>query len=107
MTVPGTCMRFLGAKTFSAKAFTWLAAAGLTLASPAFAARFVDTSNNWTERSINVLSDKGVIPAEADGKFRPNDPLTRAQLAAWLVKILELDGQQAPAESSQADRLVL
>lgn len=87
----------------SSKAFTLLIAAGLTLQTAAFAARFIDTSSSWTERYVNRLSDKGIIGAESDGKFSPDKPVTRAQFATWLIKILGLDGQQAPAASSYAD----
>ncbi|HMX46885.1 MAG TPA: S-layer homology domain-containing protein, partial [Candidatus Obscuribacter sp.] len=49
----------------------------LNLLSPAFAARFIDLTGNWTEKSVNTLSDSGVISAEADGKFHPQEPVTR------------------------------
>jgi hypothetical protein len=86
-----------------AQTLSLAAVAGILLSSPALAARFVDTSNNWTEHYINNLSDKGVIPAESDGKFHPNEPVTRAQLAAWLVKVLNLEDQPVPSASSFAD----
>ena len=91
-------MRCLRAKTL-----TVLIAATCLLQTSAFAARFADTSGSWTEKYINRLSDKGVIPAETDGKFNPDKPVTRAQLAAWLVKVLNIDNQPVPATSSFAD----
>lgn len=91
-------MRFSRAQTLPI-----VAVVGLLLSYPAYAARFVDTSDNWTERYVNTLSDKGVISAEKDGKFKPDAPLTRAQLAAWLVKVLKLDSQPVPEQSSFAD----
>jgi hypothetical protein len=69
----------------------------------ALAARFVDMSGNWTEKYVNLLSDDGVIGAEADGKFHPKDPVTRAQLASWLVKILGLENQTAPEKPTFPD----
>ncbi len=64
------------------------------------AARFVDTASSWSEKYVNGLSDKGVITASADGKFHPGDPVTRAQLAAWLVKVLGIENQPvAPTPS--------
>ncbi len=59
---------------------------------PAYAARFNDLGSSCTEKYINDLSDKGVIPVENDGKFKPNDPVTRAALsrgssAPWGLKI--------------------
>jgi hypothetical protein len=66
----------------------------------AYAARFVDMSGNWTEKYVNLLSDDGIIGAEPDGKFHPKDPVTRAQLASWLVKIL---GHRKSGSSRQAN----
>lgn len=70
-----------------------LAACMSLLMPSALAARFVDLSGNWTEKYVNLLSDEGVIGAEEDGKFKPDKPVTRAVLAAWLVKVLKLDNQ--------------
>ena len=75
----------------------------LNLLSPAFAARFIDLTGNWTEKSVNTLSDSGVISAEADGKFHPQEPVTRAQLATWLVKTLALENQPVSGPPSFPD----
>lgn len=81
----------------------------LTLASyacpfaPAEAARFIDLGDVWSEKYINQLSDQGVINAEPDGKFRPNQPVTRAMLAYWLVKVLGLDRQPVSDKPSYTD----
>lgn len=71
--------------------------------SPVQAAHFLDTDGNWAEAYINILSDKGIIPAEETGKFRPSEPITRAQLASWLVKVLGLESQPVPEQPSFAD----
>src|SRR5262249_8546795 len=83
----------------------WLAGIlGLLLAYPAaYAARFIDMSGNWAEKPVNKLSDRGVIPAEKDGKFKPNDTVTRAVFASWLVKVLGFDSVKAPATPSFKD----
>ena len=60
---------------------------------PVLAARFVDTSGYWGEKYVNKLSDRGVLPASDDGKFDPDKPITRGELAEWLVKTLKLDKQ--------------
>jgi len=67
------------------------------------AARFVDLQDNWAEKYINMLSDQGVINAEPDGQFRPNQPVTRAVFAYWLVKVLGLENQPVPSTSSFPD----
>lgn len=84
---------------------TGLLAASLFVSSalPVWAARFTDLSGNWSEKYVNALSDAGVISAEADGKFRANEPVTRAQLAAWLVKTLGIDNQSVPPTPSFSD----
>lgn len=70
---------------------------------PCRAARFIDTSGNWAETYINILSDKGIIPADESGKFKPDDPVTRAMLASWLVKVLHIENQPVPEQASFAD----
>lgn len=69
----------------------------------AIAAHFLDTSGNWAETYVNILSDKGVIPAASDGKFQPNDPVTRAVFASWMVKVMGLQDQPVPQTPSYAD----
>ncbi len=78
---------------------TWLG----TCCQPAEAARFVDLSGNWSEKYVNALSDKGIIGAETDGKFHPTDPVTRAVLASWMVKALNLENQPVPSTPSFQD----
>jgi hypothetical protein len=78
----------------------------LTIYSPgiaAEAARFVDLNNNSAEKYINQLSDQGVINAEPDGKFLPNQSVTRAMLAYWLVKVMGLGNQPVSDKPSFAD----
>ncbi len=69
----------------------------------ALAARFVDLNNNWAQKYINTLSDRGVISSESDGKFKPGNPVTRAVLCIWLVKVTGLDKEPIPSNSSFAD----
>jgi hypothetical protein len=70
---------------------------------PACAARFVDLGSSWAEKYINDLSDKGVIPAEPDGKFKPNEPVTRAALSMWMVRALGLENQPVSTHPSFPD----
>jgi hypothetical protein len=68
-----------------------------------WAARFIDLSGQWCEKYVNRLSDQGVINAEPDGKFRPDEPVTRAVVAYWLVKVLGLDNQPVGPKPSFPD----
>ena len=67
------------------------------------AARFTDLSGNWSEKYVNSLSDRGVILATPDGKFAPDTPITRAILAAWMVKALGLQNQPVSSSPSFKD----
>lgn len=78
-------------------------AAVLLMPVAAEAARYVDVSGDWSETYINILSDKGILTSEPDGKFKPSDPVTRAMLAAWLVKVLGLENQPVPSQPSFPD----
>ncbi len=70
---------------------------------PAYAARFIDLGSSWAEKYINDLSDKGVIPAEPDGKFKPSEPVTRAALSMWMVRALGLENQPVSQQASFPD----
>ncbi len=45
-----------------------------------------DITGNWAEAYIRALSGKGIIAGFPDGTYRPNDPVTRAQIAAIIDK---------------------
>ncbi|MCS7031409.1 MAG: S-layer homology domain-containing protein [Gloeomargarita sp. SKYG116] len=59
-------------------------ASGLTLllATPSFA--FSDTRSFWAESCIQQLANRGIISGYADGSFRPNNPVTRAEFATMV-----------------------
>ena len=62
-------------------------AAGVALGS-AIGARFNDIDDTWQEAqdAINQLATTGVIPS--GGAFRPDDAITRAEMATFLVGLL-------------------
>lgn len=43
----------------------------------------------WAEMYINALAEKNIVNGDGD-KFRPNDPVTRAEFSKILVNILDL-----------------
>lgn len=51
---------------------------------------FKDTKGHWALESILYLRVKGIISGFEDGTFRPNGQVTRAQLAAMLVRAREI-----------------
>ena len=48
---------------------------------------FTDIDAHWAKEAIERWANMGVIVGE-DGKFRPDDPLTRAEMAVILVRIM-------------------
>ncbi|MBD1825382.1 S-layer homology domain-containing protein [Cyanobacteria bacterium FACHB-DQ100] len=64
------------------------AAAPMIMVAPASAqAAFSDVaSDNWASPFIQELASRNIIAGFPDGTFRPNDPVTRAQFAAILLK---------------------
>lgn len=54
---------------------------------------FTDTNGHWAEPFINAAVERGVFKGYADGTFKPDEKLTRAQAAAVLVRALNLDVQ--------------
>lgn len=66
---------------------TFLAnAEGLT----AQAANFCDTAGHTHEGSIGAVAAAGIASGGADGCYRPNDPVTRGQMATFIARALGL-----------------
>ncbi len=51
---------------------------------------FNDVGTHWAQRDIELMAARGIIGGYEDGTFRPGKPVTRAELAALLVKLLSL-----------------
>ncbi len=52
--------------------------------------RFTDDNGNVHEGAINALAELGVIHRSTDGRFAPNAPLRRDQMASYLVRTQEV-----------------
>lgn len=48
---------------------------------------FTDTKNHWAEKSgaIGIAQERGIISGDGSGTFRPNDTITRAEVAQIIV----------------------
>ena len=57
------------------------------MAAPLQAADFADTGEHWAKDSIDYWSGEGILNG-SDGFFRPNDPITRAELAAIINRVV-------------------
>jgi transglutaminase-like putative cysteine protease len=51
---------------------------------------FSDVNNHWASCYIEQLVSEGITAGCGSGKFCPDDPVTRAQMAVFLVKTFEL-----------------
>jgi uncharacterized repeat protein (TIGR02543 family) len=57
-------------------------------------AAFTDIHGHWAGDIIGNLGNRLVLSGYADGSFRPDQPITRAEFAAYVVRGLGLSGQQ-------------
>jgi hypothetical protein len=57
-------------------------------------ATFPDIGGHWAADIIGHLGDRLVLSGYEDGSFRPDQPITRAEFAAYMVRGLGLRGQQ-------------
>ena len=57
------------------------------------ASTFSDINNHWAKEEIEYLVQKGIIGGYADGTFRPNEIVTRAQAAIMIGRALGLPGE--------------
>ncbi len=52
-------------------------------------AKFKDTKGHWAEDTIDEMADKGILNGYPDGTFRPNENMTRAQVAVVAKMIMD------------------
>ena len=52
--------------------------------------KFSDVDKHWAKNEIMYLSERNIIGGYPDGSFKPNQPITRAQASAMLIKALEI-----------------
>lgn len=53
---------------------------------PAAIPTFPDTNGHWAAQWIEALKDTGITSGFPDGTYRPENPVTRAQMAVFLLK---------------------
>lgn len=51
------------------------------------------SSKHWAYLSIGAIEKEGIMGGYKDGSFKPNAPITRAELSALLVRAYELTGK--------------
>ncbi|KJS11226.1 MAG: hypothetical protein VR67_14875 [Peptococcaceae bacterium BRH_c8a] len=52
--------------------------------------KFTDTANHWARDFISTAAAYGIVNGYDDSRFGPNDPITREQIAAMIVKAAKL-----------------
>ena len=64
---------------------------------PVQAAMFPDVPDGfWAQFYIEALAQNGIISGKPDGKFYPNEPVTRGQFALMLYRIIEKSPDEPP-----------
>ena len=51
--------------------------------------KFTDISNHWARAFINACADNGWIVGDGNGKFRPYDAITRAEVMTMINAVLQ------------------
>ncbi len=51
---------------------------------------FSDTKGHWAEALINALKQAGVLSGTGDGSFKPDQPISRAEIAAILARLMNM-----------------
>lgn len=57
------------------------------MAAPARAAAYPDIEGHWAKPAIERWSDSGILKGYSDGRFAPNEPISRAQLSEILYRV--------------------
>lgn len=60
---------------------------------------FADVSDEWFATAVNWAASVGVVNGFEDNTFRPNDPITREQLAAILMNYSAWKGEDVSARA--------
>lgn len=85
--------------------FTAMIARAFGLGENSASASFKDTKSSWAAGYISALADKGVITGYADGSFKPNATISRAEMVTIIARVLDLNvlATNAPTSFSDVD----
>ncbi|WP_416234436.1 S-layer homology domain-containing protein [Paenibacillus sp. JNUCC31] len=85
--------------------FTAMIARAFGLGENSASASFKDTRSSWAAGYISALADKGVITGYADGSFKPNATISRAEMVTIIARVLDLNtlANGAPASFNDVD----
>ncbi|WP_337104104.1 S-layer homology domain-containing protein [Paenibacillus sp. YIM B09110] len=57
---------------------------------------FSDVNQHWSKENIDLFVKLGFVTGYEDDTFRPNAPITRAEFAAMIVRVFNLDALSSP-----------
>lgn len=49
------------------------------------------TSRHWARKEIGIAAEHGIMQGKGNGRFGPEDPLTREEMAVVLERIMDID----------------
>ncbi|PHV70067.1 hypothetical protein CS063_12235 [Sporanaerobium hydrogeniformans] len=55
-----------------------------------------DYEQHWAGQAIKEWVDYGIVKGYEDGQFKPNNKVTRAELATFLVQVFGVSGKKSP-----------
>ena len=68
---------------------------GVLPVTAAAASKFPDVNGHWAEAAIERWEDSGVVKGRLDGRFHPDDPITRAEFAVIMDRLFDYEEQSA------------
>jgi len=64
------------------------------------------TKGNWYYDAVSIACEYGIIYGYGDGKFGPDDSITREQAMAIIARAMEITGLKVELADGEADRLL-
>ncbi|WP_308637190.1 glycoside hydrolase family 3 N-terminal domain-containing protein [Paenibacillus silvisoli] len=68
-------------------------------------AQLSDTANHWAAAPIGVMSSNGLIGGYADGTYKPDKSVTRAEFAVFMARVIRFE-REAAIEARDWDQLM-
>ncbi|MCL6602206.1 MAG: S-layer homology domain-containing protein [Paenibacillus sp.] len=83
--------------------FAVMIARAFGLSSSPASAVFQDTGSEWAAGYIGALVEKGIVTGYADGSFKPNATISRAEMVTIISRVLDLSVLSTGSQASFAD----
>lgn len=63
-------------------------------------------ADRWYAKEVAAAADAGIVYGYPDGTFRPNDLISRQELASMVVRAMEYAGKDVSITNAQANRIL-